>query len=293
MKRLVYILPAVLMTACFAQQAPKPETPKVIRAQRFELTDAQGNTRAVMGMSDDGQATLRMLDKEGKTAVQIDGDGNVVILRSGKPKVVVGTTGSDYGVGVYDAEGEFRGGLTMLDDEPMLTMLDSKGGFRVQLFLGKEEPYFSLSDGTKAGAYVSLAVKGTSPRMLIKDGNGKARAEWSLADGGAPRLLMANSAGDSCVDILVSNDLPSIQLTNPQTKSLSWMGFTKDADLALTFQGADSKVLAGMTLTATEKPVIYVQHASGMPSASMGLMDGAGYVMTTDKSGGMKWESPE
>lgn len=285
---------SVIMSASFAAEPPpKPAaTPQVIRAQRFELTDGKGNVRASMGVSDDGMAVFKLLGEDGKATVQVDSKGDIVILNDGKPKVVVGATGSDYGVGVYDSKGEFRGGLTMLHDEPMLTMLDSKGSIRLDLFMGKDEPYFVMSDGKENGAYMSLAVKGSAPRILLADGTGKARTECSLADDGAPRLLMANSAGDSCLQLLVTDDLPNVQVTNPKTKFSGTLGFTKDADLALMFVNADSKLRAGMVLSKADDPFIYVLHPNGIPGATMGISGASPYFRTTDKDSGTLWERP-
>jgi len=46
--------------------AQEPSTPKVIRAQKFELVDAQGKTRAVLAIVENGHPRLRLYDENGK-----------------------------------------------------------------------------------------------------------------------------------------------------------------------------------------------------------------------------------
>ena len=137
-----------------------------------------------------------------------------------------------------------------------------------------------------------LKVKGSAPSLLILDAGGKTRAEYSLADDGAPKLLMANSAGNACMKLLVSDDLPSMVMSNPKTKVAGTLGFTQAGDLGLMFLNADQKVRSAMALRAGDDPLIYVMHPNGSPAAIMGFSGGEGYFSTMTSSGNLEWQNP-
>lgn len=207
--------------------AAKPAPAEVIRAKRIELTDDQGNVRVAIGITSDGAAIIKLLDKDGNPTVALRSDDGLGLLTAeGKRKLVVGSAGAGYGVGVYDSKGNPRAELTMVKDEPMMVMRDSSGNFRAEMFLINDDPVFNLSDGKGSGASVRLKLKGSSPSMLLTDGNGKARGECSLADDGAPRLLFANSAGTSCLQLLLSNGDPILEVMHPNGQPAAMMGIT-------------------------------------------------------------------
>jgi hypothetical protein len=243
-KRLACVLPVLLLAnAGFAAKpAPKPAAPQqpvpqTIRAQRIELTDDKGNVRVVIGIGTEGEAIIKLLDKNGKPTVALRSDDGLGILNEdGKPKIVAGAAGAGYGISVFDSKGKPRCTLTIVDDEPYLAMSDSNGKFRASMLLIKDQPFISLTDGKDNGAYVSLKVKGSSPQLLLTDASGKARSEYSLADDGTPRLLMANSTGTSSLQLLLSNDIPSIDLSYPNGNPAATMtisegkGFLRTSD---------------------------------------------------------------
>jgi hypothetical protein len=314
-KRLICIVPILLLVnASFAatKPAPKPTArpatatqaapqqpaaqsapAEVIRAKRIELTDDQGNVRALIGIGSDGEAIIKLLGKDGKTTLALKPtDGLGILGEDGKRKIVVGAAGAGYGIGVYDSKGKPRAEVTLVDDEPMMAMSDSNGKFRVEMFLIKDQPVLNLSDGTDNGASVRLKVKGSAPSVLLTDGSGTARTEYSLADDGAPRLLLANSTGSACMNLSISDDLPSIVVSNPKTKVAGTLGFTTAGDLGLMFLNADQKVRAAMALRTGDDPLVYVLHPSGNPAATMGISGGKGYFSTSDSDGGFAWQNP-
>ena len=66
---LVGVLLAGDMAARYVRADPPAEAnraAKTVSAQEFRLTDALGNTRAVLGVRPDGSPALTFLDKQGK-----------------------------------------------------------------------------------------------------------------------------------------------------------------------------------------------------------------------------------
>ena len=45
--------------------------PKVVRAERFELTDPEGEVRAAMGFTEEGSPNLRFFDEHGTPRVSL------------------------------------------------------------------------------------------------------------------------------------------------------------------------------------------------------------------------------
>lgn len=288
--------------ATTTQTAPKPAAPQtatqsapaeVIRAKRIELTDDQGNVRAAIGITSDGAAIIKLLDKEGNPTLALRSDNGLGILNEeGKRKIVVGAAGAGYGIGVYDSKGNPRAQVTLVRDEPAIAMSDSNGKFRIYMFLADGQPVVNLSDGKDNGASVRLKVKDSAPSMLLTDGSGKARGECTLADDGAPRLLFADSAGTACMNLFLSDNRPSMVLSDAKTSVAGTLGFTQAGDLGLMFLNSDQKVRAAMALRAGNDPLIYVMHPNGNPAATMGFSGGEGYFNTTTSSGSLDWQNP-
>lgn len=302
-KRLVIIMPLLLSATAFAAQAPaaKPappkqptdSTPQVIRAQKIELTDSKGNVRVSIGVSADDQAIIRLFDKDGKETMALKSDDGLGILSNeGKRKIVVGSSGAGYGIGVYDSKGNPRAELTLVDGEPYMAMSDSNGKFRASMFLLKDQPFVSLTDGKDNGALIDLEVRGSAPKLLLSDSSGKARAECSLTDDGVPRLSMANSTGISCMDLTLSDDLPSMTVSDPKTKVAGLLGFTQGGDVGLLLLNADRKLRAAMALRTGDDPLVYLLHPSGNPAATMGIGGGKGYFSTSDSDNNIAWQNP-
>ncbi len=248
-KLFAYLIPIVLATQVYAaatKPTPKPAAPKqappvTIRAQKIELTDDKGNVRISLGITADGAAIIKLLDKDGKPTVALRSDDGLGILNAeGKPKVVAGAAGAGYGISVFDSKGKARAELTMVDDEPYMVMTDSNGKFRLSMFLLKDQPFISLTDGKDDGAYVSLKVKGSAPQLLLSDSSGKARSEYSLADDGAPRLLMSNSTGASSLQLLFDNDLPYIETMYPNGQPAAMMGILDNKGFFRTSDAANN-----------------------------------------------------
>ncbi len=296
-RRLVCILPVLLLASTsFAVTTPKP-APKpssdTIRAKRIELTDDQGNVRVSIGLTSDGAAIIKMLDKNGNPTLALRSDQGLGFLTpEGKRQVVVGSSGAGYGIGVYDSKGNPRAELTMVNDEPYMAMSDADHKFRMSMFLLQDQPFISMTDGKDEGASILMKVKGSAPQIVLSDSIGKARSEYSLVEDGNPRLLMAASEGPSCVNLSVSNGRPNLIVSDPKTNVAGNFGFTTAGDLGLMLLNSDQKLRAAMVLKAEDDPLVYVIHPSGNPAAEMGIYNEKGYFSTQKPDGGLDWQNP-
>ncbi len=138
----------------FAQKAP--QVAEVIRAERFEVVDKDGKTRAALSMLE-GKPGLVLRDRNGRAGAELG------LTDHGWPRLFL-----------TDKNRKVRVGLTLGNTgEPHLVLRDRNGKTRTEL---------SLRD---TGASV----------LELADKNGKLRAALSLRDTGAPRLLLNDKNG--------------------------------------------------------------------------------------------------
>lgn len=81
--RIVALVLAGLAGAASARLAAQdPKVPAAVRASRFELVDASGRTRAVLGMSKGGSPELDLRDAEGRprALLVLDGENLPILL---------------------------------------------------------------------------------------------------------------------------------------------------------------------------------------------------------------------
>ena len=109
----------VVAIAAVAYAAGKTSAPEVIRAQAFEVVDAEGKVCAVLGLRGDGGGNLDLSDAKGLKRATLS------VLPTGGPVLMLS-----------DARGEERATLTV----HRLTMRDETGGERATLTVG----YLSL-----------------------------------------------------------------------------------------------------------------------------------------------------
>ena len=93
----------------------------VVRAQRIELVDAQGQVRGVMEQDENG-GTLRLMDSGGKlrASVSVDSDGPAVSLFAADetPKAIVNLGNDGHpGLSLRDGGGKVRYDLRLREDE--------------------------------------------------------------------------------------------------------------------------------------------------------------------------------
>ena len=123
----------------------KATAPKVVRAQRFELVDAQGRPRAMLGLGPDGSPALELTDEKRQVRAALS-----LAPAGGQPTLVL-----------YDDNRKGRAALALTaDGQPMLGLRDEKGDGRAVLIV--------LPDGR--------------PLLGLYDENGKSRAALGATD---------------------------------------------------------------------------------------------------------------
>ena len=119
------------VAAAYAAGQAKMSAPEVIRAQRFEVVDAEGKVQAVLGLRRDGGATLDLSDAKGLKRATL-----TLLPDPGGPILVLS-----------DARGEIRATLTVQQGGPSLTMRDAKGEERATLEVRRDgSPNMALRD---------------------------------------------------------------------------------------------------------------------------------------------------
>jgi hypothetical protein len=88
----------VALTSHAAPVAPAAPPADVLRARKFELTDAAGKVRLTLAVRDNGSAGATILDEKGRerlslfTAPESGSPGVLLKGRDGKPKMVLSTS---------------------------------------------------------------------------------------------------------------------------------------------------------------------------------------------------------
>ena len=182
----------VVTVAAIAYAAGKTTAPEVIRAQRFELVDAEGRVRIEMSIAGlSGQAPgIRLLDEKGT------GRAGLVLFRDGRP-----------GLALSDEKGAVRAGLGLLrDGRPIMTLSDEKGEARAALsLLSDGSPILWLRD-EKGKLRATLAVfPDGNPILGLYDEKGKSRATLGLLRDGGPSLTFCDEKGRSRAELGVSS----------------------------------------------------------------------------------------
>ena len=144
-----------------AAQAKQPAVPDLVNARRFELVDAAGKVRAVLGLEPDGSPTLDLFDPAGRMRAFLK----------------LGPDGSP-GLALCDAAQKLRARMVLPSDgRPSLELRDAAENSRATLRLTEEgSPYLALRD--KAGA--TRAVLGVTSLETIGTAEVTTRSESSL-----------------------------------------------------------------------------------------------------------------
>ncbi len=144
LKRIVAVgslLAAVLLI--MGQARPR----RTIEAEKFVLKDANGSSRAQLGMDSNGP-TLSLQDANGVPLVALSGGDYsfLTLFRTGsKEQVTMSANKEFYGMVLYD-EKSHRAGLAVWKGIPGLTLYDEKGTERAGLVAPDGGPSLKLED---------------------------------------------------------------------------------------------------------------------------------------------------
>ena len=150
----------VMTAAAIAYAAAKTSAPEVIQAQRFELVNAEGEVRAVLGLLLADKPSLVLNDEKGTLLAML----------------CVGFDGSP-GLALYDEKGTMRVGVSLMLGSPLITLYDEEGTGRAGLSLFPDgSPSITLHD-EKGKVRAAL---GTTSLEATRTGAMEKRAESSL-----------------------------------------------------------------------------------------------------------------
>jgi hypothetical protein len=167
----------------------------VVRAHRFELVDATGEVRAVLGFSQAGDPALLMLEEA-------------------KPAVILQVSNQYADLSLLDADTQSRVTLTVTRDGDWsgLKMADGDGRPRAVFGLAingedgvSEErecsPFVHLLGGDKRLRAGFEIGPGEVPSLCLRDREGTSRAEMAVRGDGSPSLAMCNAQGKEVLDL--------------------------------------------------------------------------------------------
>ena len=141
--------------------------PAQIVARSFVLVDANGRTRAELGLYPFGPA-LRLFDKAGTPRVDLNIVGNMPGLdlydKVGTPCVTLDIARDVPGLALYDKAGKLRVSLDTMDDAPTLQLYDKAGKERAAL--GTTELKNTATGSTETRAESSLVLFNQRGRVL-------------------------------------------------------------------------------------------------------------------------------
>ncbi len=176
---------------------------KAICAERFELVDFTGNTRAILGLDRSGQPGLDLCDPNGTTRARLEMDA---------------------------------------DGAPMLRLADPDGRTRVALGLNDfGQPELRLTD-QNSKTRVSLVLNDFGePMLVLADQNGKSRATLVPNESGQPSLALSAESLYPGAQILdrKSPDFSDLRekLGLPKTGDLTTLGIKASHDAVLVLPG--------------------------------------------------------
>ena len=143
-----------VLTALIMGQGKNP-VPKVIKAERFELVDAAGEVRAVLGVRHNGDAEFTLFG----------GEGVLVVLPAGREKANIWVTSGRHQASVFAVPQS--AGLSSQNHDFVVQMLVRPDTASVQVSDAKFESFASLVSA-KEGATIWIDGPG-SPQRIVAD----------------------------------------------------------------------------------------------------------------------------
>ena len=135
----------------------------VVRAERFELVDADGAVTAVLGVNEDG-AGLSLMEAgndEPRCSLQMGPRGPAVVLSDNDGKVRVRVEADVDGpyLALYDGKGTIRVGLAVPEDGPALDLYDDRAASRAAFFAHRSGSGVVVRDKRGKAIYARPSAK--------------------------------------------------------------------------------------------------------------------------------------
>ncbi|HEV7499491.1 MAG TPA: hypothetical protein VGQ33_05775 [Vicinamibacteria bacterium] len=175
-----------------------------VRARRFELVDARGEVRAVLGtQADNGAPGFLISDREGRPrmALHVSPDDTPafdLLDATGAPRVHValGDDGAPVVTLFGSTENPAQALLTVTGEGAAHLRLTQADG-RTRLFCSLQAdgtPYLSLMDA-EGRPKLSCALPGGNPALLMLDTEGRPRAVMSVTREDGPQFAVLSEEG--------------------------------------------------------------------------------------------------
>ena len=191
---------AALILMGQTKTASQSSATQEVRAQKFSLVDAQGNSRAVLLSTPKGDVLLSFNDKtkssEARLVLGAGAEGLPFIAlrdKDDKLRVMIGLQTGTPRATFHASDGRERAWVSVeKDGSPIIGLRDHEGKPRSILTVGSDDtPRLALASKEGKPRFV---IGGTSDQygMAFFDSNGKLRAELETKSDGAPSLVFAD-----------------------------------------------------------------------------------------------------
>lgn len=203
------------------QKVRAAQTTDVLRVRGLVIQDAQGRARILLGapfpsvpdrLRQDSTATsLLFLDEQGHDRISI---GQVTPAQiNGKVPANFHRIGNAYGLTIYDADGNERGGMGFLTNGKKLNraaiVLDRPGADAIGMDVddNSDSANLALMYSPKVGADATgliLSTRGDEASITMKDSHDKPRASFTVGPKLLPSFRIFDQNGKAGPDLLPS-----------------------------------------------------------------------------------------
>ncbi|MBI2193749.1 MAG: hypothetical protein HYU36_17375 [Planctomycetes bacterium] len=202
---------------------------KALYAETFVLVDAEGRTRAQLVLQQPSSPSLTVLDEEGKTRA------GLVLRGEGHPTF-----------GLFGRE-QKAAAILAIGDRTVET-----GDSGVE---SREEggPFLRLKSGNgKAGLFLSVDP---TPRLVLLDVEGRARALLALDGEGAPSVDLRDGKGVARGEFgLYPDGSPSMSFMDTEGKGRAGMVMNRDGSTRLGMMDAGGRVIWSAPTPVSDEP---------------------------------------
>lgn len=231
---------------------------KEVHAGRFVLVDADGNERAVLGMTPDGGARLSVSDRDKTVAAWVGVDG------AGSPSLAI-----------VNSEGKAYANLKLVHQLPQLILARHPGKPRVGLAVAKDGTarIDVLDANGKTRSSIQASPNDESSGLRVYDTHGKLRATLEIGCDGAPLMT----------------------LWDPKQRNRLTVETAKDGSgPAISFFGPHaSHHRVSLALENDDRPVLSFVDKGKKMRLALGLtQDGSPLIVQRDKDGKQSWTAP-
>lgn len=161
-------------------------TQQVVRASRFELADAAGKTRAVLGLSPEDEPNFALADRSGRIYARL--------MIEPVPADLEGIPVMQF----LDKAGTIRTDIRLTrDGDPQVVLKNQRGGHIASLSgnaLHRGGTEWLLSDDN-GNVRVMLAINHAGTNLIFMDEAKKVRSQLSVDTDGTPKLVFSDEAG--------------------------------------------------------------------------------------------------